>query len=209
MTCMFKSLPAAVMAVSLAGGLASPVFANHVHYPSHWAHNSSRWSGLNWSRSDLYNHWRHPCGGLGCNPHTWGPSDRTIRWTRDWSRDRFWGHGWYGRHYYRDWGWWGARAAAWGIGSLATAAVINGAINAAIDDNRTSFDVPETPYQLDYQTMRVPADRVTTFVVRRDGVAYQMDADCADGELNGQAPSTDAEAQLLNAACQVAFGDGS
>jgi hypothetical protein len=33
-----------------------------------------------------------------------------------------------------------------------------------------------------------------------------MDADCADGELNGYAPTIAAEGQLLNAACQVAFG---
>lgn len=33
-----------------------------------------------------------------------------------------------------------------------------------------------------------------------------MDADCQDGELNGYAPNTAAEAQLLNAACQIAYG---
>jgi hypothetical protein len=35
--------------------------------------------------------------------------------------------GWWGW-----WGWWSARAAVWGIGSLATAAAINNAVNASI-----------------------------------------------------------------------------
>jgi len=34
-----------------------------------------------------------------------------------------------------------------------------------------------------------------------------MNADCRQGTLDGRNPSTAQEAELLNAACQVAFGD--
>jgi hypothetical protein len=45
-----------------------------------------------------------------------------------------------------------------------------------------------------------------TFVVRVNGSDYQLSADCQQGLLNGREPSSAAEAELLNAACQVAFG---
>jgi hypothetical protein len=33
-----------------------------------------------------------------------------------------------------------------------------------------------------------------------------MEADCEDGLLNGEVPTSLAEAELVNTACQVAFG---
>lgn len=70
----------------------------------------------------------------------------------------------------------------------------------------TTIVVPDSTYRLDEGSLQVPNDHVVTFVVDRDGRSFSMDADCADGELNGYAPTNAAEAQLLNAACQVAFG---
>jgi len=42
--------------------------------------------------------------------------------------------------------------------------------------------------------------------VSANGRAYQLSADCNADLLNGADPASAAEAQLLNAACQVAFG---
>jgi hypothetical protein len=38
------------------------------------------------------------------------------------------------------------------------------------------------------------------------GTALTMNANCRQGTLNGRDPNTAAEAELLNAACQVAYG---
>jgi hypothetical protein len=42
--------------------------------------------------------------------------------------------------------------------------------------------------------------------VPNGGEAQTWTADCRSGSLNGYQPAGSAEAQLLNAACQVAFG---
>jgi len=43
-------------------------------------------------------------------------------------------------------------------------------------------------------------------VVQANGSEYQLSADCQQGLINGQQPQSADQAQLLNAACQVAFG---
>jgi hypothetical protein len=91
-------------------------------------------------------------------------------------------------------GWWGVRSAAWGLRSLATAAVINNAVNDAIAASQV------------FNSVQPSGDQVVYFVVS-DGVeSRQISADCSSGTLGGQEPSDASEAQLLNAACQVAFG---
>jgi hypothetical protein len=47
---------------------------------------------------------------------------------------------------------------------------------------------------------------VVSFVVNDGTSSQQWSADCRNGSLNGNEPASAAEAQLLNAACQVAFG---
>ena len=79
-------------------------------------------------------------------------------------------------------------------------------MSSAIDAKQTTIVVPNSTYRLDYGSLKAANDHVVTFVVDREGRSYSMDADCADGELNGYAPTIAAEGQLLNAACQVAFG---
>jgi hypothetical protein len=169
-------------------------------HPSHWRHDPHRWHGSNWNRNYRHNHWNHPVSYRHHHPG----------WARhDWQRHRPWNHGWYGRGWYGNvpsWGWWAPQAAAWGISSLATAAMINDAVTAAIDRKQSTIAVPGSKDQLDYGSLAVPSNDVTTFVVNRDGRSFRMDADCRDGELNGHAPNDAAEAQLLNAACQIAFG---
>jgi hypothetical protein len=128
-------------------------------------------------------------------------------WARPgWGYARPWGTGWYGGWATPAWGWWGASAAAWGLASLTTAAVINAAVNDAVSSNATYIVVPNTAYQLLYGTVQPSGSQGVTFVVEANGVPYSLSADCGVGTLNGVNPSTAAQAELLNAACQVAYG---
>jgi hypothetical protein len=169
-------------------------------HPEHWKRDPNRWHSSRWNRHEHYNHWNRPVDHRRHHPG----------WARhDWQRHRPWKHGWYGRGWYGDvppWGWWQPQSAAWGIAGLATAATISSAVTAAIDAKQNTIVVPGSTDRLDYGSVEAPNDHVATFVVDRGGRSYAMDADCADGELNGHAPNDAAEAQLLNAACQVAFG---
>ncbi len=128
-------------------------------------------------------------------------------WARPgWGVARPWNHGWYGGWNNPPWGWWGARAATWGVASLATAAIINDAVNDAIDDHNAYIMVPNTNYELLYGTVQPSSSDSVTFVIQADSNEYQLNANCNSGTLNGQDPSNAEEAQLLNAACQVAYG---
>lgn len=129
-------------------------------------------------------------------------------WARPgWGVARPWTTGWYGGWGSPPWGWWGARAAVWGIGSLATAAAINNAVNASIAAQTTYIVVPESDYQLLYGSVQPSGSSTINFAVSANGSTYQLTADCNAGLLNGVDPASAAEAQLLNAACQVAFGN--
>ena len=128
-------------------------------------------------------------------------------WARPgWGVARPWNYGWYGVSTTPAWGWWGARAALWGVGTLATAAIINNAVDDAISDNYTTIVVPNSNYSLYYGSIQPSGQSAVSFVVQADGNDYQLSADCNAGTINGEEPKTAAQAELLNAACQVAFG---
>jgi hypothetical protein len=122
---------------------------------------------------------------------------------------RPWNWGWYGGWNTPTWGWWGASAAAWGIGTLATAAIINDAVNDAVSNDVTYIVVPNTGYELQYGTIQPYGNYSVSFVVTANGSSYQINADCNAGAINGRQPSSAQEAELLNAACQVAYGNAS
>jgi hypothetical protein len=128
-------------------------------------------------------------------------------WARPgWGVARPWNYGWYGGWSTPAWGWWGARAAAWGVTTLATAAIINDAVDDAVDDHNSYIVVPNTNYQLLYGTVQPSSSDSVSFVVQANGNDYQLSANCNQGTINGQEPSNAEEAELLNAACQVAYG---
>ena len=155
-----------------------------------------------------------------------GNRDVTRNISRDWSRNvnlnavnlypgwarpgwgvaRPWNYGWYGVSAAPAWGWWGARAAAWGITTLTTAAIINAAVNEAVDDHVSYIVVPNSDYRLQYGTVAPLGSNGVSFVVTSNGSSYQLNADCRAGTINGRDPNTAAEAELINAACQVAYG---
>ncbi|MCX5947885.1 MAG: hypothetical protein NTY67_06810 [Cyanobacteria bacterium] len=124
-----------------------------------------------------------------------------------WGYARPWNYGWYGGWANPTWGWWGARAAVWGIGTLASASIINNAVDNAINSQQTMIVVPNSNYQLLYGTVQPIGSNGVQFDVTVDGSTYQLTADCQSGLLNGVQPASAAQAELLNAACQVAFGN--
>jgi hypothetical protein len=128
-------------------------------------------------------------------------------WVRPgWGVARPWNAGWYGGWNNPPWGWWAARSVAWGLGSLATAAVINNAVNDSIAASRTTIVVPESDYTLYFNSVQPSDDQLVNFVASEGQNRLTMQADCRNGLLNGQTPSTAGQAQLLNATCQVTFG---
>lgn len=129
-------------------------------------------------------------------------------WARPgWGPARPWNTGWYGGWSSPSWGWWGGRAAAWGIASLTAAAVINAAVNDAVNNQVSYILVPNSSYELMYGTIAPVGTDAVSFDVYMGDSLITMRADCRRGTLNGSTPNTVAEAELLNAACQVAYGN--
>ncbi|MCX5951407.1 MAG: hypothetical protein NT158_09715 [Cyanobacteria bacterium] len=129
-------------------------------------------------------------------------------WARPgWGYARPWNYGWYGGWASPSWGWWGASAAAWGVTTLATAAIINAAVDNAVANSTTYIVVPNTGYQLQFGTVQPYGTTGVSFVMTANNSSYQMTADCTNGLLNGAQPASAQEAELLNSACQVAFGN--
>jgi len=90
-------------------------------------------------------------------------------------------------------GWWGVRSVAWGLGSLASAVVINNAVNDAIAASQTTIVIPDSSDQLDYTSIEPSGDQLVGFMVYGGNSAEPRKLSAA-------------EAQLLNAVGQVAFG---
>ena len=136
--------------------------------------------------------------------NTWD-RNRPAWVNNNWAVNRPWRYGWYGGTTWNSWGWWPGRAAAWGIGSLASFAVINSLVESAVSNETTVIVVPNSSYSLDYGSVQVSGDLIT-FQADDGSSSFTFRADCRAGTLNGYQPQNASEAQLLNAACQVAFG---
>jgi hypothetical protein len=136
-------------------------------------------------------------------------------WNSNWARggywtNRPWNAGWYAWTP-ATWGWWGASSAAWGVAAgLATGVAIADLVNTAADNQQTVIVVPGSTYQLNYGSVEAVGTYGVSFAYTVGGGASLMGAaNCQAGLLNGQVPADAAQAQLLNAVCQVAYGAGS
>ena len=141
----------------------------------------------------------------------WRRYDNRYRYRGGWARPgwryaRPWNYGWYGGRSRPNWNWWGANAAAWGVSTLATAAIINSAVDRAVTTKTEYIMVPNSDYELYYGSVQPTNDEAVSFLVKADDGDYQISANCKTGTIDGQSPGNAAEAELLNAACQVAFG---
>lgn len=128
-------------------------------------------------------------------------------WARPgWGALRPWDKGWYGDRTFTPWTWLGARSRAWGVTSLASRASINKAIDNAINAYIPYIVVPKTNYKLLYGTELPSGNDSVSFVVQSNSIDYRLNANCKKGTINGREPSNLQEAELLHAACQVAYG---
>jgi hypothetical protein len=132
-------------------------------------------------------------------------------WNRSWGNggywgSRPWGYGWY--NWSPDtWSWWGGSSLGWGLAALATGAVITDLVNDASEQQSPVIDVPDSDYQLNYATVDSVGSGGTDFSYAVAGSPpVKGAANCQQGLLDGQVPSSASQAQLLNAACQVAYG---
>jgi len=139
-------------------------------------------------------------------------------WNSQWNNggywgNRPWGYGWYNWSP-NSWGWWGGNSSGWGLAGLAAGAVITDLVDQAANQQSPVIDVPDSNYQLNYGSVDSVGSSGANFsyaVAPPPGSPIGMApikgaANCQEGLLDGQIPSTAAQAQLLNAACQVAFG---
>jgi hypothetical protein len=136
-------------------------------------------------------------------------------WNANWARGGYWNNrpwnaGWYGWSP-STWGWWGWNSAGWGLAAgLATGAAITSLVDSAADRQQTVIVVPGSSYQLNYGSVEAVGQYGVSFSYNLgDGANLMGAANCQAGLLNGQVPATAAQAQLLNAVCQVAYGKGS
>ena len=105
-------------------------------------------------------------------------------------------------------GWYGTAPLAWGVAGMATAATITTAVNSAAAQQSPVIVVPGTSFVLNYASVTAQPPSGVTFNYQGGGLSGSARGDCRKGLVNGQ-PTTSAEAaQLLNAACQVAYGAG-
>lgn len=123
-----------------------------------------------------------------------------------WSNNRPWNNGWYGGSYYNNWGWYPGQAAAWGIAGMATFGTINSLVNSAQSSQVSYIEVPNSDYSLYYPSVTATGD-VVSFEADNGYDTVRFNANCRNGTLNDGTPRNANEAQLLNAACQVAFGE--
>ena len=102
---------------------------------------------------------------------------------------------------------WGASSVAWGVGSLATAAAITSAVDAAAYQQSTVIVVPQTSLQLDYGSIQALPPSGVQFAYGVAGMPLMTaTSDCKLGLINGMAPTTADQAQVLNASCHIAYG---
>jgi len=120
---------------------------------------------------------------------------------------RPWNAGWY-RWQPTSWGWWGRNATAWGLAGLATGAAITSLVNNAAAVQSPVIVVPQTNDQLNYGSVEAVGTYGASFSYDVNGLTLYGGANCQQGLLNGQIPATRNQAQLLNAVCQVAYGNG-
>lgn len=157
--------------------------------------NRPNWNRPGWNRPNWVINRPVNINTVNVRPGWWGPG---------WVGARPWRYGWYSG-VPSSWGWWGGSSLVWGITSLASAAIIASAINNAVRDNTPTIDVSDSPYQLVFGSVSPVGDHDVTFSFLFEGSAFQASADCKRGLLNNRTPENPEEAQLINAACQVAY----
>jgi outer membrane biosynthesis protein TonB len=170
-------------------------------------HKARRQEWQSWNR-DQWRSYNRSRRNIWVRPVTYNrPFYGYPTWAQNsnWGYNRPWDNGWYSSGN-PSWSWWGGQALGWGINALTTALIVNNAINNAIRERQPTVVVPNSAMQLYYGSVEARDQTEVTFMVANGSDTYEMVADCEDGLLNGEVPTVVAEAELVNTACQVAFG---
>lgn len=163
-----------------------------------------------------------PASGAGLRPGAgWGAPGAGLtrpagpvgvsRWNPAWVAGGYWAArpwvwGWY-RVNPAVWAWWPATAAVWGVNGLTAAVTLTAFVNDAIAAQSTVIVVPQTTLLLDFGSVQAVRPMAVRFSWASAAGAFQeASGDCQAGLLNGAPPADAAQAQLLNAACHVAYG---
>ncbi|MFN7900016.1 MAG: hypothetical protein ACK5N0_10195 [Synechococcaceae cyanobacterium] len=147
-----------------------------------------------------------PAAGQPSIGHPWAAQPAWVR--PGWGQARPWVWGWYGQSATPTWAWWPAQSARWGAATLASAAAIDAAISGAIASQQPVIAVPGTQGQLQlvFASVQPLGPGLVSFLAAGAAGGFGLTADCSAGLLNGQRPANLAQAELVNAACLVAFG---
>ena len=94
---------------------------------------------------------------------------------------------------------------AWGLAGLATFSVINRLVNSAQSNQMSYIGVPSSSYSLDYPSVTASGDMVS-FEADNGNDTVRYSSNFKQGTFNGGTPRNADEAQLLNTACQLVFG---
>ncbi|MEB3351154.1 MAG: hypothetical protein VKM01_02380 [Cyanobacteriota bacterium] len=173
--------------------------------PGYRADRRYDWNG--WDRNRWYSYNRNPAWNPWTRPVAYNAYNPYPQWAQPgWYNSRPWDTGWYGGWSSPPWGWWGGQSVAWGLASLATTAIINRMIDEAVQQRQPSIVMPNSNWRLVYGTVEPRDIGNVTFVASNGSNSYQLTADCNEGLLDGRVPYQADQAQLLNAACQVAYG---
>lgn len=90
---------------------------------------------------------------------------------------------------------------------MASATAITNSVNAAAAQQSTVIVVPQTGFQLNYASVKAIEPDSVSFTWTNGALSQAASGNCRQGILNG-APATAANANLLNAACVIAYGNG-
>jgi len=121
-------------------------------------------------------------------------------WSNNWANggywgSRPWGYGWYSWSP-DSWGWWGGSSLGWGLATLAGTEVITDLVNDASAQQSPVIDVPDSSYQLNYATVDSVGSSGADFSYAvAASPPVKGAANCQQGLLDGQVPSTAAQAQ--------------
>jgi hypothetical protein len=129
---------------------------------------------------------------------------------RGWVVARPWRYGWYGGWrpaavVYPGWGWWAATAPAWGALTLSPTIVIQQSVDSAVASDSRYIDVPNSEFRIYHASISPIGPEEIEFDFEIDGDSYRAKADCKNGLLNDETPSALDEAELMHAACTIAF----
>lgn len=171
----------------------------HNRWDDHWEDRQDQRRRVRSVRREPLDLWIEP---VRIRPEAYRP----VWASPNWLAARPWPKGWYGTWGQPPWGWWPEQSAAWGGRPLATGTLINRALSQALGWQQPTIAVPSTPWRLLYGTVEPVGSSGVRFVVNNGYGTYRVRANCQRGLLNDQVPTSFSQAQLLHAACQVAYG---